>query len=299
MGYNDIEDDSMRCNKCSSEIYEKANFCPYCGNKLYNEQDNQFNNYDDPFKDIRIDTNQGQFEYQKHYSNSDGDDFDKLAIMNKNDNSLIGLMLGIGAIFISIYNCWIGFAFAVIAVAFTICGVRHTKRSFGIMSLIISIILLLISIIISVGSIKITYTNGYETTIKNDFINTFLSGVYEDNVYGYWLDEDDELFYLDEEGNYYIYYSCDELTDNYYYGKYSLDDGLTLSDDEILYGDDSYYYYHVNTSLNKVKKNGVIFDDTVELIKNGFTLKLDKNNRKRMVIVFDDISDKEIELLKK
>lgn len=286
----------MKCNNCGNVIDEKSNFCPYCGNKLANEQSNQFDDYDDPFKNIRIDTHQSQFEYQKHYSNSDRDDFDKIDIMDRNNNSLIGLLLGIGVIPISIFNCWIGFAFAMIAVAFVICGAKHTTRSFGAISLIITVIVLLISIIISVGSIKITYTNGYETTIKNDFINTFLSGFYEDKLYGYWIDDTDHLFYLDEEGNYYIYNNSNQLTDNYYYGKYSIDTGLELASDEVLYGDNDYYYYHVSTFENKVKNDGVVSDDTDELITDGFMIKLDKNNKRYISLVFGDTT---ISFLKK
>ena len=43
----------MNCKKCGNLIDKDANFCPYCGEKIQ-ESTYQESNYEDPFKDLRI-----------------------------------------------------------------------------------------------------------------------------------------------------------------------------------------------------------------------------------------------------
>lgn len=283
----------MRCLKCNSIIDDNSNFCPYCGNSI--------NTYDDPFKSIRIDTHQDQYYYQQNYSNNTKSNIDELNSIPRNNNSLIGLILGILAIPVGIWNCWIGIGFSIVSLILVIVGLKYTSHNFGVFSLITTIITfilsLMISIFIFVGNVKMVYSNGYETTLKDDLFSVFESIYYENKLHGYWLDEYDHLLYLDNEGNYYLYANSDTLIDNYYYGKYSVEEGIDLDEDETLYGDDDYYYYKVITYKNKYKEDGTNYDDTIDLIKNGFTFKLDKNSKNKLILVWNT-NNRELEFTK-
>ena len=136
-----------------------------------------------------------------------------------------------------------------------------------------------------VASITITFENNYETTIKQYFIDAFFNGFNESRLEGYWIDSSNELLYLDDEGNYYIYLDNNELTDNYYYGSYQIESGLELNYDETLYADNDYYYYRIDTLFNKAKIDGEVYYETIDLIENGFTLKLDKENKNNLILI--------------
>lgn len=285
----------MNCKKCNSLIDKDSNFCPYCGEELNNETKQE---YDDPFKNIRMDTHNEQYNYQKDYSNQNKiqykDDLNLVNNQKKNNLSLIGLILGI----ISVLLCFItkatglGLGIGIIAFILAIVGLKHTSRGLAVTSLIITIFTFIISLVITifmfVGSIPLVFENNYETTIKDYLIDAFFCGFYENKLEDYWLDSSNELLYLDDEGNYYIYLSSDELTDNYYYGNYEIEDGLYLNNDEVLYADDDYYYYQINTLFNKAKIDGEVYNETIELIENGFTLKLDKENKNNLILMNDD-----------
>lgn len=288
----------MNCKKCGLLIDKDSNFCPYCGESVKKENTSQ--EYDDPFKNIRVDnTHSGQYQYQQNYSNQNKiqykEDLNKVNNSKKNNTSLIGLVLGI----ISVFLCFIthviglGLGVAVIAFILSIVGLKHSSRGFGITSLIITIFTFIFSLVITififVGNLTITFSNNYETTIKNYLIDAFFCRFHENKIEGYWIDSSNELLYFDDEGNYYIYENYNELTDNYYYGTYKVEDGLYLNSDETLYADKDYYYYQISTLYNKVKINGEIYDETIDLIEQGFTLKLDKKNKNTLILVNGDI----------
>lgn len=283
----------MKCIKCGSELNIDMNFCPYCGEKMSNNDTYKTDDsyYDDPFKDIRIDTHGSQFQYQQNYSKITNSSEDILNKKPKNNKTLIGLIGCFLAIFVGLFNGFLGITFAIISLVFVIMGIKYTSKIFGTFAFTVTIfnfmIALIVSIFIIIGDIKITYDNGYETTIKKDFINTFLSMYYVNKLDGYWINDSNELLYFDKN-NYSIYIDKDNFDDNYYYGKYSLDNGLDFGNDTILYGDDEYYYYRINTFDNYIKYNGTIYDNTISMIEKGFTLKLNKKSKDKLILVFND-----------
>lgn len=285
----------MNCKKCGNLIDKDANFCPYCGEKTQ-ESTYQESNYEDPFKDLRIENNHAsQYEYQKNYSKVNNiqykDDLLENNASKKINQTLLGLLLGI----ISVFLCFIpkfsfiGIISSIISLILVISGMKKTSRGMKVIAIIITIFTFIISIMINicilVSSLEISFSNGYNTTLGQYFKDTFYCSLYEPRMEGYWLDEDNELLYLDGEGNYYIYKDKDELTDNYYYGTYERDAGIDLNSEEVLYGDDDYCLYQVKTSDNKVKVDGVVYHDTIDFLKNGFTLKLSKENYNWLVLV--------------
>lgn len=284
----------MNCRKCGLLIDKNSNFCSYCGESVVKENKTE---YDDPFKNIRIDNSHGsQYLYQQEYSNRNSytSNLNEINRVNKNNTSLIGLILGI----ISIFLCFVpkvlilGLIAAVIAFILAIVGMKNASRGIGITSLIVTLFTGIISFIITVfmfvGSITITFQNNYETTIKDYLIDAFFCGFNENRVEGYWLDNSNETLYLDEAGNYYIYLDSDQITDNYYYGTYEIEDGLSLNSDETLYADDDYYYYEITTFSNKAKIDGQVYYETIKLVENGFTLKLDKENKNNLILLSGD-----------
>lgn len=292
----------MICKKCNADITYDTNFCPYCGEQL---RDLNNRGYDDPFKDIRISTHESQFEYQKQYSNMNNNvksnktvNLEKTVV--KDSKSVIGLILGILSIPISIIVGYFGIVLAVVGLILTIIGFKSTNKGFGVVSIILTIITLIVNAIIMillfVFSFTITFGNGYETTIKDYLFDAFNSGFYSDSIEGYWVNEYNQVFYLDEDGSYSVYLDKEQLFDNYYSGYYSVEEGLPVGVDEVIYGDKDYYYYQIDTYSNTAKIDGQYYKDTVELLEQGFTLKLDKDNKSRMVIV--GIDDIEMEFIK-
>jgi len=94
----------MNCRKCNALIDKESKFCPYCGEATNNNEIKR--EYDDPFKDLRIDnTHASQYNYQQNYSNQKPITYDSLNTKPKNNISLIGLILGAGAGFVS---CFLG-----------------------------------------------------------------------------------------------------------------------------------------------------------------------------------------------
>lgn len=284
----------MNCRKCGLLIDKNSNFCPYCGESVVKENRTE---YDDPFKNIRMDnTHSGQYQYQQNYSNQNNYkmDLNEVNTVKKNNISIIALILGILAIFLSFVPkvLVLGLGVAIVAFILAVVGLKKASRGLGIASLIITLFTGIISFIITVfmfvGSITITFQNNYETTIKDYLVDAFFCGFNENRIEGYWLDSSDEVLYLDENGNYYIYLDSDELTDNYYYGTYEVEDGLYLNSDEVLYADDNYYYYEINTFSNKTKIDGQVYYETIDLLEHGFTLKLDKENKNNLILVSDD-----------
>ena len=288
----------MNCKKCGNLIDKDANFCPYCGEKTQ-ESTYQESNYEDPFKDLRIENNHAsQYEYQKNYSKVNNiqykDDLLENNASKKTNQTLLGLLLGI----ISVFLCFIpkfsfiGIISSIISLILVISGMKKTSRGMKVIAIIITIFTFIISIMINicilVSSLEISFSNGYNTTLGQYFKDTFsfkiqLSNNEANQTLVPYTKGD---YYLkDGEGNYYIYKDKDELTDNYYYGTYERDAGIDLNSEEVLYGDDDYCLYQVKTSDNKVKVDGVVYHDTIDFLKNGFTLKLSKENYNWLVLV--------------
>lgn len=291
----------MNCKKCNALIDKQANFCPYCGEVVKKEEAR--GEYNDPFRDLRIDTtHDGQYQYQQNYSNQNMNmsNSDSMNPKLKSNKSLIGLILGIASIFICFIGgaAILGIGTSIIALILAIVGLKQTSKVFGITSIIITIFTFVITIIINVlmfvGSIQLTFINGYTVSIKDYLIDAFNCGLNEHRLQGYWTDDSNELLYLDNEGNYYIYLDANDLTDNYYYGSYAIEDGIYLGDEDYLFADDDYYLYEIRTSFNKTKTEGIIHRETIELIENGFTLKLDKEDKNHLILVGNN-GDTEIE----
>jgi len=279
----------MNCRKCNALIDEQSKFCPYCGDKINNNETKR--EYDDPFKDLRMDnTHASQYEYQQNYSNQNNISYDNISSKPKSNISLIGLILGILSIFISLVDgiSIVGIGTAITALILTIVGLKKTSKAFGIIAIIITIFTfistILINIFMFVAAIQLTFTNGYTTSIKDYLKDAFFCGFNEHKLQGYWKNDSDELLYLDTNGNYYIYLDADDLTE-YYYGNYNIEEGIYLGGEDYLFADNNYYLYEVNTSFNKMKIEGNIYQETIELIEDGFTLKLDKKNNERLILV--------------
>ena len=279
----------MNCRKCNALIDEQSKFCPYCGDKINNNETKR--EYDDPFKDLRMDnTHASQYEYQQNYSNQNNISYDNISSKPKSNISLIGLILGILSIFISLVDgiSIVGIGTAITALILTIVGLKKTSKVFGIIAIITTIFTfistILINIFMFVAAIQLTFTNGYTTSIKDYLKDAFFCGFNEHKLQGYWKNDSDELLYLDTNGNYYIYLDADDLTE-YYYGNYNIEEGIYLGGEDYLFADNNYYLYEVNTSFNKMKIEGNIYQETIELIEDGFTLKLDKKNNERLILV--------------
>lgn len=283
----------MNCKNCGNPIDKDAKFCPYCGKSIKQEEVKK--EYDDPFKDLRINTtHEAQYQYQQHYSNQNQTKHENELNKPKVNKSLIGIILGIISIFICfIKHCSvIGIGTAIAALTLAIIGCKYSSKGFGIFGIITTIFTLIITLIINVVifimSLEITFSNGYTTTIKDYFISAFFCGYNEHHLEGYWIDDYGSLLYLDDEGNYYIYADYNELTDNYYYGTYEIEEGLAIGNDEVIFDDEDYYFYEMKTITNKAKISGTIYYETIDLIKNGFTLKLDKESKNHLVLVGKD-----------
>lgn len=295
----------MNCKKCGNLIDKEANFCPYCGESIQKEIKKE--GYEDPFKNLRINTHDSQYQYQQNYSNQNQEKVQnnlESKKPTKSSRSLIGLLLGIVSIFVCFIShlSVVGIGLSIIAFILAVTGMRQTSRGLGIASLIVTIftfiITVIINIIIAVFSLELTFANGYTTTIKDYFIDAFFCGYNEHHLEGYWLSDYNELLYLDDEGNYYIYSDANELTDNYYYGTYELEEGWSINNDEIIYANSNYYFYEMKTILNKTKVDGTIYYETIDLIENGFTIKLDKETKNSLILVGND-GETEIEFQKK
>ena len=76
-----------------------------------------------------------------------------------------------------------------------------------------------------------------------------------------------------------------------------LEEGWSINSDETIYANDDYYFYEMKTISNKTKIEGVVYYETIDLIENGFTLKLDKENKNRLILIGND-GETEIEFKK-
>lgn len=292
----------MNCKKCGSLIDKEANFCPYCGEKVVMNE--KSNTYQDPFSQYRSDnTHYDQYQYQQSFSNGNkiqyADDFkSKEPIIYKDNKALIGLVLSILSIPLTFMNAGLGIALVIIAFILIILGFRHTSRGLKITSLIVSIISLVIVVIscvfMFVSKIEISFNNGYHTTIGDYFKDAFFDGYHSDKIEGYWLTSDNELFYLGDDGIYYLYINSENLSSNYFTGSYDVSYGYELGD-STLFSDDDYYYYTVNTHNNMLNME----DDYADSIKNNlegeFIIKIDKINFDNIILYFIE-DDKELKL---
>lgn len=286
----------MNCKKCGALVDSKSNFCPYCGENLGLEKGGS--TYQDPFASYREQpTHQEQYQYQQAYSNTNSntknriqykDDIKKEVNNSKDNKCLIGLILAILAVPLCFLNIGIGIAATVIAFILVIVGFKSTSKGMKITSLIVSIlslvIVLLVTIFMFVFSLEITLENGYRTTIGDYFKSAFLSGYNSDEIEGYWISQDNELFYLDDD-EYYLYMDSSSLKNNYFSGDYTLDYGYDLKDDTI-FEDDDYYYYTIETSNGYRDLVGTRADSISELLEGKIRIKIDKENFKFMVLQF-------------
>lgn len=279
----------MLCKRCGASLDGKSNFCPYCGTQVENVKvDNTKTGYDDPFKDIRINTHQDQYNYQTNYSQTNKVTTNELELKpKKNYNNLIALILGISAIFLSFKIGFNSILIALLAFIIALIGKKENRRAPKILTIVFTVFAIITTIIIgtivTLSKLTIAFSNGYETDIKNYLTNAFYCGFNQNQIEGDWINSYGELMVLGD-GNYYIYQDLNDLTNNYYYGYYDIEAGKELEDGMIIYGDDDYYYYYIDTYGNKTKYNQEIYDKTLELLENGFTIKLDKNNKNKIII---------------
>ena len=287
----------MNCKKCGSLIDEEAKFCPYCGENLGNDTTNNNSTYQDPFSSYRTTNNnhQDQYQYQQAYSNTNNgkilyaDDFkQKDEVTTKDNKCLIGLILSILAVPLTFMHIGLGIALVIIGFILVIIGFKHTSKGIKITSLIISIISLIIviisSVFIFVASFEISFSNGYRTTVGDYFKSAFLNGYNSDEIEGYWISSDNELFYLDDD-TYYLYMDATNLNDNYFNGYYSMDYGYDL-DDGTIFEDDDYFYYSIYTYGTETNVDEEYTDSIMNLLKDDIIIKIDKDGFDEIVLYF-------------
>lgn len=287
----------MNCKKCGSLIDKEAKFCPYCGEKLV--EDNS-SSYQDPFSQYRnTNTHQDQYQYQQTFSNTNtnsngnrilyADDFKKQEEpVSKDNKALIGLILSILSIPFTFIHMGLGIAAVIIGFILVIVGFKHTSKGMKIASLIISIFSLVIvaisSIFMFVAQFELDFDNGYRTTIGDYFKDAFFSGYNSSQLEGYWVSSDNELFYLDDD-EYYLYMDVEDLNHNYFKGSYNLDYGYELGDDT-LFSDDDYYYYTMNTFGTTTDTEEEYTDAIMELLNSEIIIGIDKHDFDNIVLYF-------------
>lgn len=238
----------MECKKCKSIIEDNANFCPYCGEKVKEEE-----TYSDPFASYRQDfSHASQYQYQQQYSNIDSSSatnpityVDRPKKNGKaNSYSVIGLILSLVSIFLSFVH--FGFAaFAlVLSLVLLIVGFRHTSTGMKVASIILFILstisVIVITFVLFALKLEINFSNGYETTLKDYLTDSFFSTFQIDDVYGIWVSQDGEVFDLRSTSQF-TYYTKDGKVK--YQGNYYVSEGYQLSDGDLLYADNDYYFY--------------------------------------------------------
>ncbi len=241
----------MECKKCKSIIDENASFCPYCGERV-KENDS----YSDPFASYRQDfSHDAQYQYQQQYSNVENQTSSSpIQYMERpkktytpNSYSLIGLILSIAAVFFSFVHVGFSIIALVIALVLIIAGFRHTHTAMKVCSILFFVLSLIFTVAISVSllvfNLEVHFANGYSTTIKDYLIDAFNAGYHSDSVYGIWVSDDGEVFDLRSTSQF-TYYN--EEGRKQYQGTYSMSDGYTLSDGDVIFADEEYYLYDFN-----------------------------------------------------
>lgn len=282
----------MNCRNCGLIIDNNSNFCPYCGTKI---EDGKSYTYEDPFKDLRIDnTHGGQYQYQQDYSNKKGNLYDDGLNIDKKKKtginiSLVGLILGFISIFISFFvNVnGLGLGLGILALILVIFGFKKASRRLAVISLVFTILNFItnvfITIIMFIFSFTFIFQNGQEVTIKDYFTDAFFCGFNENRIVGSWGDIGNKFLYLSEDGEYKFYID----SSNYYFGDYVIESGVDLGDDEIIYGDEDYYYYQIDMLSNKMMFNGKIYDTTIDFIEEIEVIKLDKDSKDILILKSD------------
>jgi len=279
----------MNCKKCGALVDKESKFCPYCGDKLNIESSST---YQDPFEKLRNDnSHQQQYQYQQAYSNNSNNVKNNLKLeenIQKDNKSLIGLILSILAIPLTFVHIGLGLISIVVALILVIVGFKHTTKGIKITSLIISIIsfvvVLITSIFIGVSSIVLTLDNGDRVSIGNYFKSAFFNGYNSDEIEGYWISDNNELFVLDDS-NYYLYMNASDLEKNNYSGSYYIDYGYDVGDDTI-FEDENYFYYTLTIYDVDADITDVYSSYISSLLKGEIIVKLDKDDFNSIDLLF-------------
>ena len=274
----------MRCPKCDREMTDDFEFCPYCGKKL--------SSYEDPFASYRSTT---LWESKIEKTNAEKEkiqyvDSPRYTRQTQKDNrfSYLAIFLSILAIPLCFFNWGLGLLLAVIAFVVCLINLKRASNGVKIASLLISIfggvITTVLSIFLAVSSIRLVLDNGYSTTVGDYLKDSFMTGYLEYKIYGYWVDEDHHLLYLsDGDNRYYLYSERKDTTNNYLTGSIDVEGGYSTSrDGDVIFADDDYYYYWIDTSLNTEYLDGST--SLSSYFQNGFLVKLDKDNHNHLIL---------------
>ncbi|HIT21427.1 MAG TPA: zinc ribbon domain-containing protein [Candidatus Scybalousia intestinigallinarum] len=277
----------MKCPKCSAEIMNDAKFCPYCGEHL--------STYDDPFASYRVtslwedkeDNAEKQSSKKERIQYVDSPRF-KQNYEVDNRFSYLAIVLSILAIPLCFFKWGLGLLLACIAFILCLVNLKRASKGVKVSSLLFSIFggitTIILSIILAVFSIHIVLDNGYSTTIGDYFKDAFMAGYYEQKIYGYWVNEDNQLLYLsDIDDKYYLYFDRRDTSSDYLTGSIYASGGYSISrDGDVIFADQDYYYYWVDTSLNLEYSSGE--SSLSSYFQDGFLIKLDKENYNRLIL---------------
>ncbi len=288
----------MFCKNCKSELKNGQKFCSYCGTKVDNDKENE-NTYNDPFKDYRIENNshQDQYNYQQKYSNDNlYKDKNQNQIKYKepesykqNNQSLISCIFMIAGFISLFFQPLLSILFGILALIFGITGRKHTSKIFGTVVLVFSVLSfignMILGPIVFVGNLEFTMA-GEKTTIFNYFIAAFQTGFNEHKLYDTFYSKEGYMFVLDDYyGRYYLYSNEENQKTKYFTGSFTLEDGVTKKNQETLYEDSNYYYYTLITSNQYfVDETGKKINDTL-LFNTDFIIKLNKKDKTKIVLL--------------
>lgn len=263
----------MNCKKCGLLIEEDAKFCPYCGEKITKSR-----------KKVNSDnTHTNKIIY--------ADDLRKAEVKTYNNTkNLVGLILSILAIPVCFWKFVVGIILVIVGLVLTCVGAKEASKELKITSLIISIISMVIvfisSVVLFVASIEITLDNGYRVKIGDYFKGAFFNGFHSDEVQGYWITNENEVFYLDES-TYALYLDENNFSSSYFTGNYTLEHGYEMNDDSI-FEDDNYYYYTINTYRTTTDMEATDSGSIMKLLMNEIILMVDKDDFDEMILYFVD-----------
>lgn len=269
----------MKCKSCNREIPNNSNFCLFCGNKVVEHY------YDDPFKNMRIDTHNSQYSYQKKYSDTKKDNIiiDRKQTSNV---SIIGLLIEIISIFILFMNLQLGITLFVIGFILVIIGFKVASPSskfivlfFTIFSFVIGIIA---SVFLIVGKTTIILDDGSELSVREYLTDIFNNSYNSSKIEGYWTNNLNGVFYISDE-YYYMYSSLDYDEDNIDYSKYEIENGYSEKDnsENKIMSDKDYYYYTfktIDTSSFQDKESKIL------------VLKLDKKTKNELIVIDNELN---------